>query len=243
MIRKACLFFFTALLIEACDTVPKDEEEPVITSYQLNEDSFSPGETLTASISGKDNEELGQVRARIREASSKSFGFWELVEIRDLSGSTFSTTFSYQIPDTAFAGLYELSLQVSDERGNGSIDSTLQFLVLQEGEAPDFVDFQTNPAIGADNILRLNIDDTLTFSGFVADVDSVNQFSISFKDNLGSTLLTLDYQISDTVLFNLQENPDTAFLSAFSTFPSAMELKAQDLVGHQSRQTFGIEKN
>ncbi|MEM9053290.1 MAG: hypothetical protein AAGC47_14650 [Bacteroidota bacterium] len=243
MIRKACLFFLIALLVGSCETVSNDEDDPVITSYQLNGDAFSPGETLTASISGRDNEELGQVRSRVREAFSKSFGFWEFIEVRDLSGTTFTTTFTYEIPDSALAGLYEISLQISDERGNGSIDSTLQFIVLQEGEAPEFVDFQTNPPIGADDILRVNSEDTLTFSGFVTDVDSVNQFSISFKDDLGLTLLTIDYQVSDTVLFDLQENPDTAFFSTFITFPSAMELKAQDLIGHQSRQTFTIEEN
>jgi len=243
MIRKACLFFFTLCTVSGCDIASDDEEDPIITSLQINESTYSPGQMLTATISGADNEELAQVRARIREAFSKSFGFWELVEIRDISGTTFSSTFSYQVPDTALAGLYELSVQISDERGNGSIDSTIQFLVLQEGESPIIQDFQSFPPIESDGVLRIAPDDTITFFGTVSDQDMVSTFTITFKDELGLSLQTINFIDTDTVMFNLGQKQDSVFVNALSSFPSEMEIKAQDLIGHQTRLVFPIELN
>ncbi|MCZ4409248.1 hypothetical protein O3Q51_10525 [Cryomorphaceae bacterium 1068] len=240
MIRKAGLFFFLAIFV-GCTTVSDDEVDPVITSLVLNDNSFSPGETLQVSVSGRDNEELGQVRSRIREAFAKSFGFWEFVEVRDLSGSTFTANFLYPVPDSALAGLYEISIQVSDERGNGSVDSTLQFLVRQMGEEPMIIDFDTNPSLGADEVLRIGESDTLTFSGMVSDPDTLDSFSITFKDELGLTLLSLNYALPDTTLFDLTSAPDTVFFESLEVFPVEMELKAQDFIGHQRRETYSIE--
>lgn len=242
MFRKACLFFFLALFF-GCNTVSDDEVDPVITSLELNDTSFSPGETLEVNVSGRDNEELGQVRSRIRQAFAKSFGFWEFIEVRDLSGSTFTTNFSYSVPDTALAGLYEISIQISDERGNGSVDSTLQFLVRQIGEEPMIIDFDTNPSLGNDDILRIGGSDTLTFSGIVSDPDTLDSFSIVFKDELGLTLLSLNYAVPDTTLFDLTSAPDTVFFESLEVFPVEMQLKAQDFVGHQRRETYLIEVN
>ncbi len=213
----------------------------MITSLQLNDSSFSPGESLVVSVSGRDNEELGQVRTRIREAFAKSFGFWEFIEVRDLSGSTFTTNFSYSVPDTALAGLYEISVQVSDERGNGSVDSTLQFLVCQMGEEPMISNFETDPPLGEDAILRIGGSDTLTFSGIVSDPDTLESFSITFKDELGLALLSLSYPVADTTMFDLSSAPDTAFFQNFTVYPAEMELKAQDFVGHQRREIYSIE--
>lgn len=242
MIRKAGFFFFLAICL-GCNTASDDEVEPVITSLEIADTSVSPGESLEIAVSGRDNEELGQVRTRIREAFAKSFGFWEFVQVRDLSGSTFSTTFVYPVPDSAFAGLYELSVQVSDERGNGSVDSTLQFIVRQMGEEPTISDFQTNPAIDADDVLRVEPTDTLTFSGMVSDPDTLASFNIVFKDEFGLGLLTLDYAVAGATLFDLTFAPDTAFFQGFGVLPVEMELKAQDFVGHQRRETFPIELN
>jgi hypothetical protein len=242
MFRKACFFIFVSFLL-ACSRISDDDESPVIAAFELNATEFSPGETFTASISGRDNEELKQVRLRIRQAFSKSFGFWELLEIREISGSTFSTSFTYQIPDTALAGLYEASLQISDERGNGSVDSTLQFLIRQPGEEPEILSFETNPPIDSDNVLRIGSKDTLTFSGVISDPDLVQSFSIVFKDELDIVLLSLNYPVPDTVLFDLSQFPDTVFLSTFSIFPKEMELKALDGAGHQRRESFEVEVN
>jgi len=234
MFRKACFFIIVSSLL-ACSRISDDDESPVITALELNDTEFSSGETFIASISGRDNEELKQVRVRIRQAFSKSFGFWELVEVRDISGSTFSTSFSFQIPDTSLAGLYEASFQISDERGNGSIDSTLQFLIRQQGEEPEILSFQTNPPLDSDDVLRIGGQDTLTFSGVISDPDFVESFSIDFKDELDLVVLSINYPVPDTVLFDLSQFPDTAFFATFSTFPVKMELKAEDGVGHQPR--------
>jgi len=240
MIRKAGFFFFLAIFA-GCSTVSDDEVDPVITSLQMNDTSLSPGETLEVTVSGRDNEELGQVRSRIRQAFAKSFGFWEFVEVRDLSGSTFTTNFLYPVPDTALAGLYEISIQVSDERGNGSVDSTLQFMVRQMGEEPMISNFETNPVFGEDDILRIGQSDTLTFSGMVSDPDTLESFSIVFKDEFGLNLLTLNYAVPDTTFFDLISAPDTVFFESLEVFPVEMELKAQDLIGHQRRETYLIE--
>lgn len=240
MIRKASLFFFLAVCV-GCNTVSDDEVSPEIISLELNDTSFSPGETLELNVSGRDNEELGQVRTRVREAFAKSVGFWEFVEVRDLSGSTFTTSFLYPVPDSALAGLYELSVQISDERGNGSVDSTLQFFIRQMGEEPMIIDFNTNPPLGEDDVLRIGQSDTLTFSGIVSDPDTLDSFSIVFKDDLGLTLLSLNYVVPDTTIFDLTSAPDTVFFENFEVYPVEMELKAQDFVGHQRRESYIIE--
>jgi len=242
MIRKAG-FFFLVLIFPGCANVSDDEVEPVITSLELNNSSLSPGETLEISVSGRDNEELGQVRTRIREAFAKSFGFWEFVQVRELSGSTFTTAFLFPVPDTALAGLYELSVQISDERGNGSVDSTLQFMVRQMGEEPMITNFQTEPPLGEDGVLRIGESDTLTFSGMVSDSDTLGEFSITFKDEFGLSLLSLNYVVPNTTQFDLSSAPDTVFFENFEFYPIEMELKAQDFVGHQRRETYSIEVN
>jgi len=242
MIRKAGFFFFLVAFI-GCTSISEDEIPPVITSLELNDTSFSPGETMEISVSGRDNQELGQVRTKIRQAFNKSFGFWEFVHVRDLSGSTFTTTFLFPVPDTALAGLYELSVQISDERGNGSVDSTLQFLVRQMGEEPMIIDFNTNPSLGEDGILSIDESDTLTFSGMVSDSDTLDSFSITFKDEFGLSLLRLEFDVPDTTMFNLSTAPDTAFFENFDFYPVEMELKAQDFIGHQRRETYLIEVN
>lgn len=242
MIRKAGLLLFL-LVFASCERVSDDQVDPEFTSLEMNDTSLSPGEILQISVSGRDNEELGQVRARISEAFAKSFEFWEIAEVKDLSGTTFSTDFLFTVPDSALAGLYEVRVQIADERGNGSVDSTLQVIVRQEGEEPTIMNFTTNPPLGEDDVLRIMEDDTLTFAGTVSDPDTLQSFSILFRDEFGLNLPRLDYSVGDTTLFNLAANPDTVFIENFEFLPVEMELKAQDKVGHQRRQIYLIEYN
>jgi hypothetical protein len=155
--KIAALF---VLCIAACSKVEQDSIAPAFASLTVNSESFLPGQELSIQVSGTDNLELNQVRLLIEPAFSKSFGFWKILEIRDISGSSFNTDFRYTVPDSALAGLYELSIQIADERGNGSVDSTLQFFVRQPGEEPVISGFATNPGIDPDDVLRVSATDT-----------------------------------------------------------------------------------
>ena len=243
MLRKAGFFLFLAVVCYGCANVSDDMTAPEFSELSLNATSFQPGENFQVSVSGRDDEELNQVRIRIRQAFSKNFGFWELVEVRDISGGSFSTNFIYLIPDSALAGLYEVSVQIADERGNGSPDSTLQFVINQPTEEPQISGFQTTPPIGEDGVLRLSPSDTLTFSGTVSDEDSLASFSIIFRDELGMDLTVVDYPVADTSMYNLESNPDTVFFESFQTFPTSMLIKTEDRPGHQKRLTFPVEVN
>jgi hypothetical protein len=240
MIRKAGFFLFF-LVFAACERVSDDEVDPEFTSLELNETTISPGESLLITVSGRDNEELGQVRARIREAFAKSFEFWEIAEVRDLSGNTFTTEFSFTVPDSALAGLYEVSVQIADERGNGSVDSTLQFIVHQAGEEPSIENFDTNPPLDENEVLRINAQDTLTFAGTVTDPDTLLSFDIVFRDEFGINLRSVNFPVSDTTIFDLSTAPDSVFFENFEFLPVKMELKAQDIIGHQRRVNYTIE--
>lgn len=240
MIRRVGFFIFLSVCA-ACSSISEDDVSPILTSVELNDVSFSLGEVLVLNVSGSDNLELKQVRFKIREGFGKAFGFWELVEIRDLSGTTFTEIFSYAVPDSTLAGLYELSIQAADERGNGSVDSTLQFMVRQIGEEPSILDFGTNPPLESDGVLRIDQSDTLTFSGALSDSDTLRAFSIVFRDDLGLILQSVNYAVPDTTLFDLSTAPDSVFFGNFDVFPVEMELKVEDKVGHQRRETYAVE--
>lgn len=243
MLRKVRLFFLMALLSVGCTKVSDDTKPPEIFSYTINGSSFVPGEFLEVSVSAGDNEELNQIRVRVDEAFSKSFGFWKLIDVRNVSGTTYSSTLTYMIPDTTLAGLYEVSFQVVDERGNGSVDSTLQFAVRREDDEPMIAGFNTDPAIGSDNVLRLFSSDTLTFSGTISDPDSLQSFTISFRDGAGKVLRTVEYAVADCTVFDLNWDQDTVFFQTFEEFPIEMLLKAQDNPGHQRRISYPVEVN
>jgi len=241
MIRKAGLFLLFMPLFIACTRVSDDATPPEIVGFSIDQGSFEPGESLLVSIAVSDDEELNQLRVKVEQAFSKSFGFWEFVDVRDLAGSSYTSQYTYFIPDSALAGLYEISLQVADERGNGSVDSTLQFQIRQPSEEPVISGFETDPAIDMDEVLRLSSNDTLTFSGTLSDTDSLQSFSISFRDPSGLVLRSVEYAVMDCTIYELQAFPDTVFLESFEISPTEMLLKLQDKPGHQNRVTYSVE--
>ncbi len=241
MIRKAAFFLLFLVVLAACSKVEEDSVAPVISSLSVNSEMFLPGEELLVQVSGTDNLELNQVRLRLEENFSKSFGFWKFVEVRDISGTSFSTNFKYIVPDTALAGLYEVSIQIADQRGNGSIDSTIQFVIQQPTESPMIQNFASQPEIGTDGVLRLTGSDTLTFSGVVSDQDSLFSCSVILRDQSGSALGQIEYPVLDTTIYNLSSNPDTIFMELIEQVPSELLIKVEDKVGHQTRQSYAVE--
>ncbi|HKL02822.1 MAG TPA: DUF4625 domain-containing protein [Cryomorphaceae bacterium] len=239
MLQKAGLFFIF-LLILACSK-EDDREDPVITGLTISQESLSPGENLTISVWATDNEDLGQVRIRIREAFSKSFGAWEALRVINISGNTLNSTFALTVPDTALAGYYEVSTQVSDERGNGSVDSTLFFTILQSELQPVISGFETNPPLNVDNELNLNFNDSLTFSGVVVDSDGLNQIEIEFQSFSGSVIDNRNYNLGDTIQsWNFEQFADTIVATYQENPPAHLIIRATDSQGHLTRNSFSV---
>lgn len=233
-------FFFIFLLILACSK-EDDREDPVLTGLSVSDEPLSPGDNLTVSVSATDNEELGQVRMRIREAFSKSFGAWQVLRVVDVSGNTLNRTFTFPVPDSALAGYYEVSTQVSDERGNGSIDSTLFFTILQAGVQPVIAGFQTSPPLNIDNELDLSFNDTLTFSGTVSDSEGLSEVEIDLQTAGGSSVDNRSYALGDTIqLWDFEQFADTLIATYTQNQPSKLLIKATNSQGHLTRQVYPV---
>ncbi|MCA1762748.1 MAG: hypothetical protein LC664_07135 [Flavobacteriales bacterium] len=234
-------FFFILLFSFGCTKVVEDLESPVLTGFSITQQPLSPGENLTVSVSATDNEEFGQVRVRIREAFSKSFGAWRVTRIEDISGATVNRNFAFAVPDSALAGYYEVSAQVSDNRGNGSVDSSLFFTILQEGVQPTITNFQTSPALGGDNSLNLNFNDTLTFSGTVSDTEGLSEVEIALQTATGSSVDNLNYALGDTIqLWEFEQFADTLIANYKQNQPSKLLIKATNSQGHLTRQVYPV---
>src|SRR5690554_6069611 len=110
------VFFILAI---ACNKVVEDKTKPVLESLSMNGDAFKPQETIEIYVGLSDDENLSQVRSRISQSFSKSFGNWEAVVVKQISGTYYEGTLSFTVPDTATAGYYQVTTRGSDQRGNG----------------------------------------------------------------------------------------------------------------------------
>lgn len=239
MIQKAGLFLIF-LLILACSK-DKDLDDPVLTGLSISQEPLGPGDNLQVSVSATDNEELRQVRMRIREAFSKSFGAWQVLRVVDISGNTLNRTFTFPVPDSALAGYYEVSTQVSDERGNGSVDSTLFFTILQGGLQPVISGFQTDPSLNMDNELDLSFSDTLTFLGVVSDDDGLNRVEIGFQNFTGASLDNRSYNLGDTIQsWDMEQFADTIVATYDQNQPAKLIIRAFDSQGHLTRLSYPV---
>lgn len=241
MSYRIVFFFFVFLVAISCKRDEKDKTKPVFESLQINKKSFEPGEVLEIQFAVSDNENLGQVRSRISQAFAKSFGDWKDVVVKPISGEVYSGVISFAVPDTARAGYYQIATQVSDLGGNTSIDSLLYFNVLQPGFAPEINDFQTFPAMVGD-VLYLNANDTLHFSGNVTDDNGLKSISINLKSTEDKNIKTLNYNIPDsTLIWDFAEKADTIFPVFQNQIPARLIVKAADVNGNQTRLEWEVK--
>lgn len=231
----------TAALL-SCDDSSDDNVQPEIVRFELSADTLAAGaDELSVTIQVTDNAELGQMRFRIREAFAKSFGHWEEVRVEDLSGVSHIGTYSFPVPDTALAGLYEISFQAVDIRGNASIDSVQSLLILQSGLQPVFSGLTTVPAPDVSGEVTLAPDDALLFIGSVGDETGLAEVAFEFRAEDESMVTQLNYLFTDTFITLWDAaSADTVFFEQFSVKPSAIRVKAVNTEGHQSRKSFQL---
>lgn len=242
MLQKAGFILLVVSFLTSCSKIVKDKEDPVITNFELNSKSFEPGESLQVSLSGTDNENLAQVRIRIEQAFNKAdFGFWRVVEIQDVSGQSFSQSFNFVIPDSSLAGCYSVAVQLADLRGNGSVDSVRYINITQNEIMPQLESFSTIPAANQNQVIILNEDDTLTFSGLAVGDTSLNKVEIELYSDIGSSMTRFTYNLNDsTDIWDFELYADTIFTN-FSSNPEMLIIRVTDAVGHLNRTSFGVD--
>jgi len=243
MLQKAGFFFLILLALSSCSKVVEDTEDPVLTGFEINAKSFEPGETITVNVSGRDNENLAQLRVRIEEAFDKSdFGFWRVVEIQDISGQSISRALNFTVPDSSLAGYYSVAVQLSDLRGNGSVDSIQYITIRQEGIMPQIQGFMTNPEFNEAGLILLDDEDTLTFSGIAMGATLLSEIQIELLSNEGIRMERFVYDVLDdsTNVWDFASNADSIFTD-FTENPESLIIRVTDVVGHLDRREFMVE--
>lgn len=227
-----------------CEKISDDDTDPTISKFEIQNSRVEVGEVVSVTVEVADNEELNQLRLRMSEAFSKSFGFWEFTQFEDLSGTTFTGVYTFEVPDTVLAGRYGFSLQVVDERGNASPDSIQYVDVIRIDEAPSLINFATMPEISADGSISLNVNDTLIFSGTAFDVDSIQSVEINVLTVDGSSVQDLEYNVNNVSnTFDFALSADSIFVSTLINIPTNMLVKVTDANGHMLRNEYPLIYN
>jgi hypothetical protein len=238
---KYLLFVLALIVVFGCEKVTDDDTDPIINAFEIQNQRLEVGEVVSVSVEVSDNEELNQLRLRMREAFSKSFGYWEFTQFESLSGTTYSGVYSFEVPDTVLAGRYSISLQVVDERGNASNDSIQYVDIIRPDEAPSLIDFATMPEIEADGSISLNQNDTLIFLGLAFDVDSIQTVEINILTTDGSSVQDLTYNLgSVSTTFDFGLSADSIFVNTLISIPTNMLVKVTDSKGHMLRNEYPL---
>lgn len=240
-VKFQVIAFCLALLLIApsCSDVSDDVISPEIVRYSISNDTLAAGaDDLVIDVEVTDNAELGQLRFRIQEAFAKNFGHWRVVRIEDISGLSHQAVYSFPVPDTALAGLYEVYFQVVDIRGNASRDSVQKILITQAGNQPVFSGFTTVPPPEPSGAVVLFPDDTLTFAGSVGDASGLESVIFEFRGSDRNVLSSSTYFIPDTLDSTVWDATlaDTVFFATFAEKPATLTVKALNTAGHQSRK-------
>lgn len=240
--RKVGLFFLIMMGFIACEKTSSDETPPDIVRYQLLGDTVQPQGQLMANVIVRDNEDLNQMRFRVREAFAKSFSPWSEIRIIDIQGFEHEGTYTFEVPDSATAGMYEIGFQVADFQGNGSIDSLITFFVEQPGMQPVFDGVATVPAPDADGMIIVILEsDTMSFSGTVSDENGLERISIEFKNTRGTNLKSSNYTFGDSLVTTWDlALADSVFFGNDTQLPVELVIKALNTEGNQSRRRFGL---
>jgi hypothetical protein len=241
--RKVGFFVFILCVFVGCNEGVEDVVSPVIEVFQIPSAGLAPGDEFSIDVTVSDNVELSQLRIRVREAFAKSFAHWSLVRVYDLSGANHNQMYTFEIPDSSLAGLYEVGIQVVDTEGNSTIDSLQTFFIGQPGLQPVFIDFSTVPIANEAGNITLFLNDTLTFSGLIEDPVGLDRINIELKGPTGNNLSNKTYPVSDTLVvfsWNALLEADFLTFSNFSVVPTSLTVKALNLEGHQSRRQFNL---
>lgn len=240
--RKVGLLFLIAIGLLACEKASSDNTPPEIVRYQLMSDTVQPLELLTANVIVRDNEDLNQMRFRVRGAFAKSFSQWSEIRIVDIQGLEHEGTYTFEVPDSAAAGMYELGLQVADFQGNGSIDSLITFFVERPGMQPVFNGLTTSPAADANGQIIIVLDvDIMTFSGTVSDENGIERITFEFKNARGTNLKSSNYTFGDSLVTTWDlALADSVFFGNDTQLPVELVIKALNIQGNQSRRRFGL---
>ena len=206
----------------------------------MNGDEFKPQDVIEIYVGLSDNENLSQVRSRISQSFSKSFGNWEAVVVKQISGTHYEATLSFTVPDTATAGYYQVTTGGSDLRGNGTVDSVMYFTILQPGFAPEIIDFQTNPPI-VSGIIYLTATDSLIFTGLVTDDTGLKNISITLMSTENKNIKSVSHNLPDSIAtWDSSLSPDTIKPPYGSVSPGSLLIKALDIDGNQTRREISV---
>lgn len=229
------------LLAIACNKTEEDKTRPVLESLSINGDEFKPQDVIEIHVGLSDNENLSQVRSKISPSFAKSFGDWEAVVVKQISGTQYEGMLSFIVPDTASAGYYQVTTRGSDLRGNGTVDSVMYFTILQPGFAPEIIGFQSKPPI-VDGTIFMTAMDTLSFTGLVMDDTGLKTISINLRSTENKSIKNLSYTVADSsATWDFSLEADTIIPGYENASPGSLWIKALDIDGNQTRKEIPID--
>lgn len=238
---KKGLFLLFLVGAVACEKIVEDEVSPLITRFDFPVTTVLPGDQLVVRVGGTDNQELNQVRLRVRSAFNKAYSAWSHLDIRDISGNAYDSEMSYFVPDSALAGFYEINLQFSDLRGNGSIDSTLYFTIERPGEAPSILNFSTDPGANTEGVIFLSVGDTLRFFGQVNDDEALSQVAFSLRSR-GNSVISSSSTVFDSLVTQWSITDESKPIPIVETtqFPYSLLVQVTDTLGNLTRLSIPV---
>lgn len=255
IMASACV----AIVFASCGKT--DNELPTVctevgseTSVLADEIEAIAGTTVTITDVFCDNEELSQVRWDIHNAADHSHaegeadeGFvfhsgkeWELLETNSLTGTSITSSITFDIPLTA-RGVWDVVVSLVDEAGNAGTDVVTQ-MHIENDHLPEFT---LSAVDGVDPATwtgepEWSAGAVVVLEGTVVDSDGVAEASISFVR-----------ESDEFVIWELNLTPDNAVEFAFNAEASIpgdaeegeyhLEMIATDAAGNAMETGFHVE--
>lgn len=223
--KNSILLFLAAGLVAGLSSCKKDQDEeaPTIGEVRINSElagdhiHIDAGTTINLSIAVRDNEELGQLKIDIHGNSdghghegddghddhgALAQGFWEELQIVELSGTEQTVQASYQVPSTV-AGEWHLSLRVLDSSGNESPERIIE-LDVDNDDLP-ILNLETVNGVDYEEIVMLAEGDLVSLVGSASDDNGLAHIHIHVEGEDGSELYEMEYEVAGATSFDLSE--------------------------------------
>ncbi len=143
LIKALGILLLTALELQSCQQ--EDTTAPIVSSVSVNDTMGQdfmvlPGDSLQIQFTITDDHLLSQMKANVHAADDghghngvvdtaalvPNVGLWVNTQIISLSGSRYTKTLNYVVPDTIH-GIWHWELQAVDESGNAAEEFVVEF--------------------------------------------------------------------------------------------------------------------
>lgn len=193
------LTFISSVIVSCRDDKQIDVQSPVISSITVNGQDIqtfdlTSGTEINISVVITDNEDLNQVRLSLTpddsDRGTPNTGFWDELEIRNISGTSTNQVFNFTVPDS-ISGFWKLSIDCTDDLGNPA-SSSFDIAVINPN-APS-VTGSTSPQADAAGVVTMAAGTNLIVNGEAVDSDNFEYLKVYLMNLSGNVLSNLNIE-------------------------------------------------